>query len=158
VFDVTDKNNISFESLDIHYHHNYQIRCYANNNVCLYLHNCHCSIFLATFNLPGIKVVIQILLSCWYQEIKDKQVLMCTGRHLNNNNYLLLLFNCEQFFSYFMVRTIYISMKWCPLRTRPTWLVEFLSASILKQQSVGRHVIPLWHISWFCTTSLRSCS
>jgi transposase len=54
----------------------------------------------------------------------------------------------EQFFSYVMARTSYI--QWndddvrCVLDQHTE--LDFYSASSLKQQSMGRHVAPLWHI------------
>jgi len=47
----------------------------------------------------------------------------------------------EQFSSFIMTRTSSISMRgcWCPLGTRSARLVEFYSASSLKQEYAGRH-------------------
>ena len=50
------------------------------------------------------------------------------------------------------VRTSYLSMRWwwwwwwCPLCTRPTCLIEFLSARSLIQQSVDSDDAPLRHV------------
>ena len=54
----------------------------------------------------------------------------------------------QQFVSYIMARTSSFSMWWWwgPLCTRPVRWVWFYSASLLNQQSAGRHVAPLWHI------------
>jgi hypothetical protein len=44
----------------------------------------------------------------------------------------------ENFFSYIMMRTSYILMRWwCLLCSRPTWFIA---------QSTGTNVTPLWHI------------
>ena len=57
------------------------------------------------------------------------------------------LMSNEQFSSYIMTRISYITMRWCwcPLGTRSTRLVEFCSASSLKQEYASRHAAPLGH-------------
>jgi hypothetical protein len=54
----------------------------------------------------------------------------------------------HQFFSYIMARTSSFSMRWWRVRFVLDQHAEldFYSTSLLKQQSVGRHVAPLGHI------------
>jgi hypothetical protein len=52
----------------------------------------------------------------------------------------------EQYFSHIMVRSGYISTRWCLFCTRPTHFVGFYSAASLKQQSAGRYAAPIGHI------------
>jgi hypothetical protein len=55
------------------------------------------------------------------------------------------------FFSYIMAKRSSILMKWwcCHLYTRPTcFKLNFYSSSSLKQQSAGRHVASLRHITF----------
>jgi len=53
----------------------------------------------------------------------------------------------RQFFSHIMARTGYILMRWWWWRRLCTRHAEFnfYSASLLKQQSTGRHIVPLGH-------------
>jgi hypothetical protein len=60
--------------------------------------------------------------------------------HINIYIYIYIT-PTQQFFSYIMARTSYISMRW--------WWCLLYSASSLIQQSVSRHVAPLDVLSWF---------
>jgi hypothetical protein len=44
-YDITYKNNISFEKLNKHNHSSYQTHCDTSDNVCLDLHNYQYSIY-----------------------------------------------------------------------------------------------------------------
>lgn len=88
-------------------------------------------------NNMGNAVITKYILT--YQMFSDAS----WNKELLNDYYLT---PDDQYFSYFMERTIYISMRECPPYTRPIRLVCFFyTASTLKQHPTGIQVAKIGH-------------